>query len=333
MINILHKIFKVLFLFFLPLLILFYSCKYQSQKSINNNSSDSISGSITIFHAGSLTVPVKIICDSFKKIYPNVLILAEACGSKQCARNITELHKDCDVFISADYKIIDEMISSKHATWNIPFASNEMTITYNSKSRYANEINKDNWYEILLRKDVRFGRSDPNSDPCGVRAIFTTKLSEKYYNYKGLAPKLLNKDLKYIRPKETDLLALLETNEIDYIFLYKSVAMQHNLKYITLPDEINLKRKEMAEHYKSVFVEVNSTAPGEKKIEYGEPMTYGITIPNSVKNLKTATAFVKFFLTTGIKILELNGQPSTIPSTTESYSSVPESLKKFVKKP
>ena len=30
---------------------------------------------------------------------------------------------------------------------------------------------------------------------------------------------------------------LLETHTIDYIFLYRSVAQQHDLKYLLLPDE------------------------------------------------------------------------------------------------
>lgn len=323
---------RIILLFILPAF-LFFSCQQQSEKEVKTVPTDSISGSISIFHAGSLTVPVKIICDSFKAQHPDFQILTEAFGSKQCARNITELHKDCDVFISADYKVIDDMLMPQYATWNIPFASNEMTIVFNPKSKHADSINKDNWYEILLKNEVAFGRSDPNSDPCGIRAVLTSKLAEIYYNKKGLTGKLLAKDLRYIRPKETDLLALLETNELDYIFLYKSVALQHHLNFITLPDEINLKNKEMAELYKSVSLEVNGSKPGEKKTEYGEPMIYGITIPTTVKNPKTAKAFVSFFLTEGIKILEKNGQPSVIPSTTASYNHVPAIFRKFVKKP
>ena len=58
----------------------------------------------------------------------------------------------------------------------------------------------------------------------------------------GLAEELRQKHGgKYIRPKETDLLALLEAGEIDYLFIYRSVAGQHGLKMILLDDEINLK--------------------------------------------------------------------------------------------
>jgi molybdate/tungstate transport system substrate-binding protein len=314
------------------LLIFFTSCVNQIEKELNTNKDDSIAGVLSIFHAGSLTVPVKIICDSFKVQYPNVEILTEACGSKQCARNITELNKDCDIFISADYKVIDNMLIPKYAIWNIPFASNEMTIVYNKNSKYSNEINKDNWYEIILKKDITFGRSDPNSDPCGVRAVLTSKLAEKFYSKKGLAEKILSKDNKYIRPKETDLLALLETNTVDYIFLYRSVAQQHKLEYVILPDEINLKKQELSDLYATASIEVDGKKPGEKNTETGEAMIYGITIPTGVKNKEAADVFIDYFLTKGMKIIEDNGQPSVIPSTTKTYDSVPEQWKKFVLK-
>ena len=116
------------------------------------------------------------------------------------------------------------MLIPNFADWNINFTTNEMAIVYHDASRYANEINKDNWYKILLKKDVAYGRSDPNSDPCGYRAVLTSQLAESYYQQKGLAEQLMAKDQNYIRPKETDMLGLLESNAIDYIFLYRSVV-------------------------------------------------------------------------------------------------------------
>jgi molybdate/tungstate transport system substrate-binding protein len=308
-------------------------CVNKNEHEHSAEKRDCINGKLFIFHAGSLTVPVKIICDSFKKVYPDIAILTEACGSKQCARNISDLNKECDVFISADYKVIDNMLVPKYAAWNIPFASNEMTIVYNKNSKYAGEINKENWFEILLRKDVVYGRSDPNSDPCGVRAVLATKLSEKFYKKKKLAEKLLQKDNNYIRPKETDLLALLETNTVDYIFLYRSVAQQHKLEYIILPDEVNLKKQELSELYKTVSVEVSGKKPDEKTMETGEAMIYGITIPSAAENRKAADAFVDYFLDKGMKIIEDNGQPSVIPSMTKTYDQVPDQWKKYVTKP
>jgi molybdate/tungstate transport system substrate-binding protein len=77
-----------------------------------------------------------------------------------------------------------------------------MCIVYHEASRYSEEINQDNWYEILMKDDVVYGRSDPNADPCGYRAVLGSQLAEKHYKQEDFSAKLLAKDTKYIRPKE-----------------------------------------------------------------------------------------------------------------------------------
>jgi len=289
------------------------------------------SGQLTIFHAGSLSMPLKASADSFMKMYPNVKINLEAAGSVECARKITELGKPCDIMASADYKVIDKLLIPQFALWNIPFAGNEMAIVYHDQSRYANELTKDNWFEILQKNDVAYGRSDPNSDPCGYRTIMTLKLAEKYYLNQTLSKNILEKDNKYMRPKEVDLLALLESNTIDYIFLYKSVAIQHGLKYLELPAEINLSDIKMESLYKTVSVDVNGKTPESTITMYGEPMVYGLTIPKNAPNPKLAIEFLKYFLGQkgGQTIIKEMGQTAIVPSATFSYDSIPEPLKIF----
>lgn len=303
--------------------------------SCNNNESSQKEDKqkLIVFHAGSLSVPFKEIAKEFEKENPNVKILLEPDGSRKCARKISDLHKDCDVIASADYTVIDKLLIPEHASWNIKFASNEMTIVFNETSRYANEINKNNWYNILLKNDVAYGRSDPNSDPCGYRAVLTCKLAEQFYKKDGLANKILTKDNNYIRPKETDLLSLLESKTIDYIFLYRSVAQQHNLKYLILPDSINLKMPELNDFYAKATTEISGKKPSEKIIKKGAPMVYGITIPKNAPNYNLAIKFVNFILSKekGMKIMEKNGQPSMVASKSETYNKIPDALNKFAK--
>ncbi len=317
-------------------LLLLFGCNGINNKneSSSTNSNNNISGDLIIFHAGSLSVPIKEISEAFKKENPNINILTEAAGSVECARKITELKRPCDVFASADYLVIDKLLIPDYANWNIKFASNEMVIAFTEKSKKNKDINNDNWYNILLDKAVQIGRSDPNSDPCGYRTALVIKLAEKYYKQKGLSDKLIEKNKDNIRPKETDLLALLETGNVDYIYIYRSVAEQHKLKYIILPDEINLKNPDFSSLYNSVSIEINGKNPSEKITQIGEPMIYGITIPKDAKNKTAANAFVKFLLTKekGVSILEKLGQPSVIPSYTNSYDSIPNELKLFAKK-
>ena len=293
------------------------------------------SGNLIVFHAGSLSVPFKEIAAAFTKQYPEISIGREAAGSRTCARKIRDLKKPCDLMASADYTVIENLLIPEYATWCIKFASNEMAIVYRDASRRANEITAQNWYEILTDDNVAFARSDPNADPCGYRTILTIKLAEKHYRVSGLASRLLTKDLAHIRPKETDLLALLEVGEIDYIFLYRSVAEQHGLKYVLLPDEINLKAARYAPLYAGVGVKISGKQPGSTITKKGEPMINGITIPSNAPNRKAALAFVEFLLTkdNGMAIMARNGQASLVPSPTVTFNAIPDRLQKFAGRP
>ncbi len=310
------------------------ACSNFQKKNENTTSSNSMSGDLVIFHAGSLSVPLKEISAAFMKEYPKANVLLEAAGSVECARKITELKKPCDVMASADYKVIDKLLIPEYADWNIKFASNEMAIVYTEKSKRSQDINKENWYTILLDKNVQIGRADPNHDPCGYRTVLVSKLAEKYYKQTGLAYRLLKKDDNNIRPKEVDLLALLESGNVDYIFIYKSVAIQHKLKYLVLPDEVNLKKTEFSNLYSTVSVEIAGKKPNETITQIGEPMVYGVTIPKTAPHPALAAAFIKFLLAKekGMVIMEKLGQPSIVPAPTDSYYHIPEDLRIFAKR-
>jgi molybdate/tungstate transport system substrate-binding protein len=157
------------------------------------------------------------------------------------------------------------------------------------------------------------------------------KLAEEFYGAEGLADRLLAKDHRFIRPKETDLLPLLETHAIDYIFLYRSVADQHGLNALLLPDEINLKSAAFAERYATATVEVSGKKPGETIVKTGAPMVYGVTIPCNSPSPELAVAFVRFLLdpSHGMAVMERNGQPSIVPAPTDSYDLLPEALRQY----
>jgi molybdate/tungstate transport system substrate-binding protein len=103
------------------------------------------SGKVVIFHAGSLSVPLKAMEKNFEAKYPKVDVLREAAGSQACARKITDLHKPCDIMASADYSVIDKLLIPKYADWNVRFATNQMVLCYTDKSKFADKVNADNW--------------------------------------------------------------------------------------------------------------------------------------------------------------------------------------------
>jgi len=295
-----------------------------------------VSGKIVIFNAGSLTIPLAQMEKEFEANYPQVDVLREAAGSQKCARKISDLKKPCDIMASADYKVIDKLLIPNYADWNIRFATNQLVLCYTDKSKYAGEVNAKNWYEILARKGVIWGHSEPNLDPCGYRALMVLQLAEKYYKIPGLYARLVaNRPKENIRPKSVELVSLLQTGNMDYAWEYLSVAVQHGLKYILLPDQINLGNYRFDEFYSQAVVKVTGKKPGTFMDMKGGSVTYGITMIKDAPNREAAIAFLKYMLDPqgGLKILKNQGQPPFVPCrvpTGAMKSSLPEPLKDLV---
>ncbi len=266
---------------------------------------------ITIFHAGSLTLPFKIITNNFTKD-TGIKVLTVSGGSRGLIRQVTELGKTPDILASADYRLIKEMMFPKYSDTLYEFATNRMVITMSPYSKWLKKINSDNWYKIIEKKDFILAHSDPDIDPCGYRARMVLQLSEKFYNIKGFYTLIKNKiGSKWIRPKSVELLALLETGEIDGAFEYKSVSLQHKLPYVSLPDNVNLGNPKFDKYYSQAKVILK----GKKGKElYGKSIVYGITILKKAHNKKGAEKFIKYLLSEkGGKLLIKAYQEPIIP--------------------
>ncbi|WP_163328864.1 tungstate ABC transporter substrate-binding protein WtpA [Desulfurobacterium thermolithotrophum] len=289
---------------------------------------------LIIFHAGSLSVPFKKMEEEFEKEHPNIDVRREPSGSVKAIRKVTDLHKPCDVVASADYSLIPKMMFPKYTDHVKVFATNELVLCYTSKSKYGDKINSSNWYEILKKKDVKWGFSNPNLDPCGYRTVMMIVLASDYYKkplYKELlAPgtnlKLIKEDGKYkvlvpkifrtkgnkvfVRPKAVALLGLLESGAIDYAIEYKSVALQHGLKYVELPKEINLSDLAYKNYYSKVEVKL-----GNGKVVKGKPIAYGITTVKNAPHPKEAKLWEDFVTSKkGAEILKKCYQNPIYPS-------------------
>jgi len=294
------------------------------------------SGKVVIFHAGSLSMPLQAVAKGFEAKYPKVQVLREAAGSQQCARKITDLKKPCDIMASADYSVIDKLLIPQYADWNIRFASNQMVLCFTDKSKFAQEIKPDKWYDILAKQGVVWGHSDPNLDPCGYRALMVLQLAEKYYKKPGLYEKAVaNRPQANIRPKSVELISLLQTGNMDYAWEYLSVAVQHGLKYLTLPDEINLGNYKDDPFYSQAVVKVTGKVPGTFMEMKGKSITYGITLIKNAPNREAALAFLQYLLSPeeGLKVLKDMGQPPFIPSRVPSEKmkeSLPAALQGLV---
>lgn len=318
---------KNFFLFLLIIMICLTACS-------GGKSSDPKGEQIRVIHAGSLSVPFQKMARAFEERYPHIDVLLESHGSRTCARQISDLKKEFDVFGSADSAVIQNLLIPEHADFSIDFTTNEMVIMMSPHSRGIDEIGEDNWMDVLLRPGIQYGHSDPNSDPCGYRTLLMWKLAAIHYRRPDLFQRLTEKmPRKNIRSKEVDLIALLEAGELDYIFIYRSVAEQHRSRYIRLPDQINLGSSEFASLYRKVSIKITGRTPGQWLTKHGAPMVYGLTIPKNAPNPAGGEQFVAFILgETGKAIMSENGQPLLTPPKADHPEKLPARLKGYFKK-
>ncbi|ABR57046.1 tungstate ABC transporter substrate-binding protein WtpA [Methanococcus aeolicus] len=322
----------------------------EGDATTKTNTTEKTTNPITlkVSYAGSLSVPFEQYEKIYKKYHNNMGVQREAGGSVDCIEKIIYLNDTADVLASADYSLISTMMMPEYADWYLMNARNEIVIAYTDKSNYKDEINSDNWYNILNKPNVKFGFTSPNKDPCGYRSLMTIQLAELHYNiptiFNDLALKNTNfgvekengtntiiipKEIKdintdkiFLRNTESEVLEPLKTGVYDYLFIYKSVADQHNLKYIELPKEINLGYHEYADNYKKVKL-----TTGDGKTKTAKPIIYGITVPKTAKHQKEGIEFVKTILEHP-EVFENAGQPVIEPAV--GFGNIPDELKEFV---
>ena len=284
---------------------------------------------LKVVPAGSLLQPFDDVEKAFETQHPDVDVQVEGHGSIQAIRQVTDLHRPIDVVAVADASLIpdlmyrkDSMTGSNFTDSYVPFATNAMVIAYTNKSRYADKITPENWGEVLSRPDVRVGFSNPMLDAAGYRSIMVTLLADRYYHNMTLFPVIIGSHFipplvaeneggivtvrfpEVLRPSDEKLvirdgsifvLSQLEAGGIDYAFEYQSVAEGHDLRWISLPPEIDLSSPDNADKYGQVRVMLGfqrfSTIGQDRT---GQPIVYAITIPNSAPHRELAREFADF---------------------------------------
>lgn len=276
-----------------------------------------LSGPLVVFNAGSLAAPFRDLLQAFSARHPGVRTQQESSGSLEAARKLTELGKVPDVLGVADYLVIPTLLIPGHATWYVAFARNAMVLIHTRGSIGAAEINAGNWTEILRRPGVRTGRSDPSLDPNGYRTLLALQLAEAHLRRPGLAAELLAAmPARWMRPKEADLVALVQAGELDYAWSYRSIAMTSRLPFVTLPPEVDLSDPQREEWYARASVRLPGPrlSTADSITVPGEPIVYAMTIPTRAANRRVAEAFVRFALSAeGRAILERNGLSTLSP--------------------
>ncbi|MGI9091159.1 MAG: extracellular solute-binding protein [Gemmatimonadaceae bacterium] len=258
---------------------------------------------ITVLNAGALARPLRASVDSFARAngLRHLRVEQENAGSIETARKITELGRTADVVALADTALFSRLLAPKLAGPVVPLGRTRMVLAYTPRSRGAREISVANWYRILTRPEVEVGRSDPTLDPAGYRALFLFQLAERHYGVPGLAARLeAAAPARNMRPKSADLVALLQTGNLDYAWEYESVARNLGLTYLRLPPEIDLGEPADAALYRAASVVIKNGGGGGGRGEAqpivlrGAPIVFGAATLKSAPHGTIGSRFITY---------------------------------------
>ena len=255
-----------------------------------------IPGILSVMNAASITRPVRAVLDSFAA-RTGAKYEMEPGSSLEIARRLTELHRTPDVVLLADPEVFPKFLMPQYVRWYALFARNRMVLAYTDRSRGAGTINTANWRTVITQLGVEVGRSDPNTDPSGYRALLSMKLAQEHYHEPGLFARLFAAaPERNIRPREADQVALLQTHELDYIWTYQNLAENDGLRFVKLPDEIDLGNPADSTIYAYATIQVLGRRPGDTLTVRGAPILFALTIPVQAENRALAEKFIAYLL-------------------------------------
>ena len=217
-----------------------------------------------------------------------------ALGSSALAQLIVGGNITPDVFIPVTPVPALTVLRAGKATTAQPVAHTEMVIAYSPKSRYAARFEaaakgKEEWWKILLEPGLRFGRTDPVTDPQGRNIIFTMTLAAKINKQDDLVEKVLGPAIneKQIFTEPT-VMARLQSGELDASSAYKIQPGPLNLPYVPLPQAVNLSGQNVRAEHPDVTLSVGG------KTYNPEPLIYYAAVLKDAPNAKGAAAFAEW---------------------------------------
>jgi molybdate/tungstate transport system substrate-binding protein len=197
-------------------------------------------------------------------------------------------------------------LEPKFTSWYVQYASTQIVVAYNPKSKYASRFKAiasgkeplKNLFTLMETSGFKLGRTDPNLDPQGRAFIFMLQLAQLKYHLPADTVKKILGVSNLADPKspeifaETSLDSTLQSGQLDAASAYINQAIELHLSYIKLPADINLGDPKEKANYAKASITITSSAG--KVTKMGSPLAINITTIGTPT--PAAIAFVKFTL-------------------------------------
>ncbi|MGH9129613.1 MAG: substrate-binding domain-containing protein [Acidimicrobiales bacterium] len=253
------------------------------------------SGPVDVLYAGSLVDTMKnTIGPAFDKA-TGYTFTGFPGGSTALESDVKGKVRQGDVFVSASPKAdkgLEGAANGNWVSWYAEFATTNLVIGYNTKSKFASQLKTKPWYKVVGEPGFKLGFTDPKTDPKGVLAVKALDMAASMFNEPGLKTVASNTKNEF---PEADLVGRLQSGQLDAGFFYTVEATAAKLPSVPLTP-INL------------------------------PSPYTVTVLAKAPHPAAADAFVEFLLGSQSSSLLKGLQINIVSPPTVSGTGVPSTL-------
>lgn len=215
-------------------------------------------------------------------------------GSVAVVRMVEAGQRSPDVAVSADSRLILDGLVPGYADSCVEFATNSLVMGL------RDGVSAEEWFDPLFDDELSVGMSDPDLDPLGYRTAMLLELAEMHRGEARFGEALSGLE-RYVQ--ETELLAALETGQLDAAVVYRNMAVGHGLEFAEVPARLNLGDPGHAEFYGTASYESS-----DGSVYRGRPIVYGASVLREAPNWEGGEAFLEFLTRgEGVSVIEDEG--------------------------
>ncbi len=246
-------------------------------------------------------------------------------GSFYMARKIA-MGAPASLFFSVSLKAYGTgFLNDRSDGWALAIASDQMVIAYSNSTMshpYAVNLVREfknasasnssammaSAFAGLCSGEVKVGISNPAIDPAGVRGWLLLEIAGYLYhngdeNY--YTTMIRENGGNITGANAAELVSPLVLGHVDFLFIYRSAALSHNLSFITLPPVLNQGDPLLASFYERFNVSFGGSSVA------GTPILLFVSTIRNGSHLREASEFISFVMNS-TSILERFGL--TVPS-------------------
>jgi molybdate/tungstate transport system substrate-binding protein len=258
------------------------------------------SADVEVLSAGSLdTLMTKSVGPAFHKATGYKLVDISG-GSSTLAADIKNRIYAADVFVSASPKVTATLEGKKNGnwvSWYAEFADSPEVLGYYPKSKFAHDLQRKPWYDVITLPGFLLGRTNPSQDPGGVLAYKALTETADAKHIPALTKLATETSDEY--PEDVEQ-ADIENGQLDASFMYEADAISQGSPFVNLTG-VNL--------------------AGD----------YTISLLKGSSHTAAAAAFIKFLLGSTGQAEMKHDKFGIVSPATVSGSGVPSGLASFLK--